>query len=124
MPEEAKTSTDVQSALENLEDYDLEFPVIRARDYQTIQIALEKNEVQNKEDLKRLLAVCIHDISSMKYTTTIITIIPAILSKVKVVKFITTFYIIYYKVNHNVCIHFSRQAVTFLQQTWHHLQQR
>lgn len=124
MPEEAKTSTDVQSALENLEDYDLEFPVIRARDYQTIQIALEKNEVLNKEDLKRLLAVCIHDISSMKYTTTVITIIPAILSKVKVVKFITTFYIIYYKVNHNVCIHFSRQAVTFLQQTWHHLQQR
>lgn len=124
MPEEAKTSTDVQSALENLEDYDLEFPVIRARDYQTIQIALEKNEVQNKEDLKRLLAVCIHDISSMKYTTTVITIIPAILSKVKVVKFITTFYIIYYKVNHNVCIQFSRQAVTFLQQTWHHLQQR
>lgn len=124
MPEEAKTSTDVQSALENLEDYDLEFPVIRARDYQTIQIALEKNEVLNKEDLKRLLAVCIHDISSMKYTTTIITIIPAILSKVKVVKFITTFYIIYYKVNHNVCIQFSRQAVTFLQQTWHHLQQR
>lgn len=124
MPEEAKTSTDVQSALENLEDYDLEFPVIRARDYQTIQIALEKNEVQNKEDLKRLLAVCIHDMSSMKYTTTVITIIPAILSKVKVVKFITTFYIIYYKVNHNVCIHFSRQAVTFLQQTWHHLQQR
>lgn len=124
MPEEAKTSTDVQSALENLEDYDLEFPVIRARDYQTIQIALEKNEVQNKEDLKRLLAVCIHDMSSMKYTTTVITIIPAILSKVKVVKFITTFYIIYYKVNHNVCIQFSRQAVTFLQQTWHHLQQR
>ncbi|CAB3255395.1 unnamed protein product [Arctia plantaginis] len=83
MPEEPITCTDVQSALENLEKYDPNYPVIRVRHYKTIQSALERDENLNREDLKRLLAVCVHDIPNMKYTATVINIIPAILSKVK-----------------------------------------
>lgn len=86
MPEETIVSTVVRTALDNLEDFSLDNHISRIQNYNTVLNALEKDEDIDAEALKRLLAVCVHDTTILKYTATVINIIQAILAKVKVFK--------------------------------------
>ena len=87
MPDEIIIGTEVNSALECLEQYSLQNHIFRTQAYTKILSALEKDEELSFSDTERLLAVCVHDMrDDMRYTATIMNIISAVLTRVQVIE--------------------------------------
>ncbi|CAG9114487.1 unnamed protein product [Plutella xylostella] len=83
MPEQS-ASIDIEKALDILEDYTLTSNQSRCQNYQVLQTALDTGENVADALLRRLLAVCVHDLKEdMKYAVNTLNVIHLILKKIK-----------------------------------------